>query len=186
MLKPGDGSVAPSAVAEMSPEELEEAEARLNDRERLIGLVAAPLAALCGLLVINSDIDNDPRQFLITGAANPAYTSISLYHELLVVLLGLGVLMIVTSFLRKRLFLGIVLAMYGLAIFNLHYWGFGVPFILGGAWFLVRAYRLQQAVKAATSRGDISRPRPDGGAAAPRRSKRYTPPRPQRKRPPAS
>ena len=32
--------------------------------------------------------------------------------------------------LRKRLFLGIATALYGLAIFNLHYWGFGIPFIM--------------------------------------------------------
>ncbi len=36
---------------------------------------------------------------------------------------------------RKRLFMGILAAMYGLAIFNLHYWGFGVPFVMVGAWY---------------------------------------------------
>jgi hypothetical protein len=184
MLKPGVGGVAPSGVGEMSTEELQEAEAGLNDRERLIGLTAAPLAALVGLLIVDADINHDPSQTLVTGASNPAYTSVSLYHELLVVLLALAVLMIVTSFLRKRLFLGIVLALYGLAIFNLHYWGFGLPFLFGGAWYLVRAYRLQQAVKAATASGDIGTPRRKDGGAPPKRSKRYTPPRPQRKRPP--
>jgi len=34
--------------------------------------------------------------------------------------------MLVSAMLRKRVFLGIVTALYGLAIFNLHYWGFGV------------------------------------------------------------
>ena len=52
---------------------------------------------------------------------------------------------------RKRLYLGIVTAMYGLAIFNLHYWGFGVPFVMVGAWYLVRAYRLHRNLKESTA-----------------------------------
>jgi hypothetical protein len=89
--------------------------------------------------------------------------------------------MLVMAMLRKRLFLGIVMALYGLAVFNLHYWGFGVPFIMGGAWLLVRAYRLQRDLREAT--GEPSRPgvRGSGGGANPRTSsskanKRYTPP----------
>ena len=49
-------------------------------------------------------------------------------------LLGLALLMLVTAWWRKRLFLGITMALYGLAIFNLHYWGFGIPYILAAAW----------------------------------------------------
>ena len=59
-------------------------------------------------------------------------------------------------------------------------WGFGVPFLLAGAWYLVRAYRLQQALKraeagrgAARVRRAATEPRPRRGPAA---NKRYTPP----------
>ena len=72
------------------------------------------------------------------------------------------------------------MALYGLAVFNLHYWGFGIPFILAGAWYLVRAYRLQRDLKEAT--GDVpgTRPGPVGAWSDRRRAtrpnKRYTPP----------
>ena len=91
----------------------------------------------------------------------------------------MAVLILVSSLLRKRLFQGITLALFGLAIFNLRFWGFGVPFLLAGAWYLVRAYRLQQALKRA--RGRLRRPaqaqrRPARQRPRPRRNKRYTPP----------
>ena len=113
--------------------------------------------------------------------------SLSLYHDLGGVILALSVLMLVTAMWRKRLYLGIVTALYGLAIFNLHYWGFGVPFILFSAWLLVRAYRLQRDLREATegnpSRTGAQRP---GRGATPRRSSeansRYTPPTGARKR----
>ena len=73
--------------------------------------------------------------------------SLGVYDKLTYVFLGLAALILVSSLLRKRLFQGITLALFGLAVFHLHYWGFGVPFLLAGAWYLVRAYRLQQALK---------------------------------------
>ena len=121
---------------------------RADDKERAIGLVAAPVAGGLSFLIINTLIRDDPP----VGSRN--YVNPSIYHSLLLVLLGLAVLMLVTALLRKRLFLGIVLALFGLAVFNLHYWGFGVPFLLAGAWYLVRAYRLQQELKRAGGGGD--------------------------------
>ncbi|MHB8594018.1 MAG: hypothetical protein ACYDB3_06735 [Acidimicrobiales bacterium] len=109
--------------------------------------------------------------------------SVGLYHELLVVLLVLAVAMMAAAWFRKRLYLGIVMALYGLAIFNLHYWGFGIPFILAGAYYLVRSYRLQRSLREATGEVPGGRgPRPPG--APPRASKRYTPPAPPRRQPP--
>ena len=95
----------------------------------------------------------------------------TVYDELTYVILGMAVLILVSSLLRKRLFQGITLALYGLAVFNLRFWGFGVPFLLAGAWYLVRAYRLQQALKRAEARPAAPRPRrngarPTNGAAA--------------------
>jgi hypothetical protein len=190
MLKPTDTGYAPSAVNEMTIPELEAANGTLNDRERVIGLVAAPLAALVGLLIVDNSISHDPVPILSGGGPNPKYVSISLYHELLVVLLVMAALMILTSYLRKRLFLGIVMALYGLAVFNLHGYGFGIPFVLGGAWYLVRQYRLQQKLKeAGLDPGGFSptksRARPSG--TLPRPNKRYTPrmaPRPRPGKPP--
>jgi hypothetical protein len=167
-----------------SPDELRSAVKSLDDKERLIGLIAAPWAAGIGVIVGTTLIDRDPAAYLASGAANPLHVSITLYHEVLGVLVVLSIAMLAMALLRKRLFLGIVLALYGLTIFNLHYWGFGVPFLLCGAWYLVRASRLQRRLKEATgesTRGgrDVSRgsPRP----ARPASNKRYTPkPAPRR------
>ena len=42
------------------------------------------------------------------------------------------------------------MALYGLTLFNLHFWGFGVPFIMCAAWLMVRAYRLHRDWREAT------------------------------------
>jgi hypothetical protein len=158
-----------SIADERSVEELEDAIARSDDKERTIGLVAAPLAALIGLLVGGASVNY----------AKTHHLSTTLYSELTYMLLVLSVLILVTSLLRKRLFQGITLALFGLAVFNLKAWGFGFPFVLAGAWYLVRAYRLQQALKRAGG-GGPSTPnrggsRPTNGSR-PRSNKRYTPP----------
>jgi hypothetical protein len=145
--------------------------ARSNDKERAIGLVAAPVAALIGIIISDASVDY----------AQSHNQSTAVYGKLAYVLLGLAALILLTSWLRKRLFQGITLALYGLAIFQLHYtyFGFAAPFLLAGAWYLVRAYRLQQELKRAEAAGpDAPRPKANPGAAAPRprRNKRYTPP----------
>jgi len=96
------------------------------------------------------------------------------------VLIGLAVVMLVLAVLRKRLYLGIVMALYGLAIFNLRYWGFGIPFVMAGAWYLVRAYRLQRDLREATGgkppRAGSQRRGDAGTAPRPQPNKRFTPP----------
>ena len=74
------------------------------------------------------------------------------------------------------------MALYGLSVFNLHYWGFGLPFIMAGAWYLVRSYRLSEKLKFAKAEGTGGA----SGRAAPRGqpSKRYTPPAAPARRPP--
>jgi hypothetical protein len=185
VLKPAADDTVSTARASTGPASLEELQADVrsaNDKERLIGLVAAPVAAAIGILVISTLILNDPPARLKNGQIDTLHVSLSLYHDLGGVILGLSVLMLVTAMLRKRLYLGIVTALYGLAIFNLHYWGFGVPFILVAAWLLVRAYRLQRDLREASAGSlSLSGAQQLGGTGTPRRSppkpnRRYTPP----------
>ena len=162
----------------MSLEEIEAAIKSSDDKERNVGLVAAPFAALIGFIIITTLIDHDPPQLLSNGQKNAAYVSLSLYHELLGVLVVLAVLILVMSWLRKRLLAGISMALFGLAVFNLHYWGFGIPFVMVGAWLLVHSYRLSQKLRFATMDG-TGPTRPSGRTTRnprPRSSKRYTPP----------
>jgi hypothetical protein len=169
-----------------SVEELESAVSTMDDKERLIGLIVAPIAAAIAITVTGALIGNDPAARLADGAVNTRHVNPSLYAEVGAVLLVMSVLVLVFSLLRKRLFVGIVTALYGLAIFNLHYWGFGVPFLLVGAWYLVTAYRLQRDLKEATADGSGGTRRPARGspsASRPQPSKRYTPPTAAPKRP---
>ncbi len=143
-------------------EELEEAVKRADDKERLIGLIAAPLAALIGLLITSSLAANTAK-----GTHDSAYSVLG------VVLLALALVMLAMAWWRKRLYLGIVMALYGISVFNLRFWGFGVPYVLVGAWYLVRSYRLNQKLKLA--REEAPSPGASGTSRSPRASKRYTP-----------
>jgi hypothetical protein len=184
MVKPDDSGKVKDQEPQLSREELEATIARADDKERNIGLIAAPLGALVTLFV-SADLIHHAQQ---TGQ------STSVYQTLTFVLLAMAVLMLVTSWLRKRLFIGIVMALFGLGIFNLKYWGFGLPFLLGGAWYLVRAWRLQSKLKLAgggsgksygppNSKVSPTNRLPSAGGVLPRPSKRYTPPTEKRKRP---
>ena len=113
-------------------------------------------------------------------AKNKAHVAQSVYTELLLVLLALAVVMLVTAWFRKRLYLGVAMALYGLAVFNLKYWGFGVPFLLFGAWLMVRSYRAQKALREAT--GDTGR-RSSPAPTAPRAPGRISATRPPRPNP---
>ncbi|MGD0441043.1 MAG: hypothetical protein ABSB52_10505 [Acidimicrobiales bacterium] len=182
VLKPVEAGTVSTDKAPGRPVSVEELEADVrsaNDKERFIGLVAAPLAAAIGILVISALIANDPPARLNNGQIDTLHVSLSLYYDLGAVILGLSVLMLVSAMWRKRVYLGIVTALYGLAIFNLHYWGFGVPFILFSAWLLVRAYRLQRDLREATdglARSGAQIKRGGGKGSSPKSNSRYTPP----------
>jgi hypothetical protein len=181
VVKPDGPDDGPSSKASdtRSVEELQAEIKTASDKERAIGLIAAPLGALIAFIIITALIDHDPAALFANGQVNPRHASVSVYHELLLVLLAMSVLMMVTALLRKRLFLGLTMALYGLATFNLHYWGFGVPYLLFGAWLLVRSWRLQQSLKLATGEGAVPRPQKSGARprnTTPRANKRYTPP----------
>jgi hypothetical protein len=173
LLRPVNPNVAAAAPPPPSTvEELEVESKYANDKERLIGLLAAPIAAMIGFAITRLDVVNDP------AAPNRLHVNPSTYYELEVVLLVLALVMLVTAMRRKRLFLGMAMALYGLTVFNLHYWGFGIPFILFASWYLVRSYRLSRDLRLATEGA--------AGGGQPRPSKRYTPPTSRQKRlPPA-
>jgi hypothetical protein len=169
IVRPDDGADAKTAADDRSVEEIEQAIRRSDDKERAVGLVAAPLAAIIGVAISSESVNY----------AKAHHQSVTVYNELTYVILGMSVLILVSSWLRKRLFQGITMVLYGLAVFNLHYWGFGIPFLLGGSWYLVNGYRLQQALKRAGGGSSSAPPRngsrPTNGSR-PRANKRYTPP----------
>src|SRR5271168_634098 len=111
MLKPVEPDALSSKPSDkpLSVEELQEAVKTANDKERLIGLIAAPLAAAIGVLVLDALVRNATKLHQSTGV----------YNSLMLVLVGLSVLMMAFAWFRKRLYLGMVLALYGLTIFNL-------------------------------------------------------------------
>ncbi len=147
VLRPIDPEDSPKGAYELSGRELEIEQKRLNEKERAIGLLAGPVATLIAFAVVHEVVTHDPAQYLSNGAANSAYVNPSIYYELFVILLILSFGMSAMAMWRKRIPLGIATALYGLAIFNMHYWGFGVPFVLVGAWYLVRAYRLNRNLR---------------------------------------
>jgi len=174
VLKPVDPEQSPKGAYELSGRELEVEQKRLNDKERAIGLLAGPLATLIAFAVVHEVVTHDPTKYLSNGAADSAYVNPSIYYELFVILLILSFGMSAMAMWRKRIPLGIAAALYGLAIFNMHYWGFGVPFVLVGAWYLVRAYRLNRNLRESSPEGGspvTTRPPPP-----PTANKRYTPP----------
>ena len=181
VLKPEDPAKAHRPQGRQRPPSAEDLEAAKlsDDAERLVGLALAPVAGLIAIVIAAHQLSNNPPATL-NGRPNPLHVSTSLTHELELVLLALALVILVTSLLRRRLYTGIATALYGLAVFNLHWWGFGFPFVFVGAWFIVRAYRAQQAHKAAVEGG----PAPAGGRG-PGASRRYTPPAasPRRARP---
>jgi hypothetical protein len=176
--KPGSPQVAeqPKRAEELSTETKS-----ANDKERLIGLFAAPWAGGLAIVITNALIAKDPASTLANGLPNKLHVSISLYHEAELALLALALLMLVSAWLRKRLYLGILMALYGLTVFNLHYWGFGIPFLMVGAWYMVRAFRIQRSLRDSSGepRQIVGSGMGSTGSARvvpPRASKRYTPP----------
>lgn len=180
MLKPVD----PETARPRRPEEPRsaadvEAEARsADDTERLVGLFAAPVAAALAIVISSVLVSDNPAAHLANGQLNPKHVNPATYHTLEIVLLGLALAMLASAWFRKRTLIAICMALYGLGVFNLHYWGFGIPYILGAAWLLMRSYRLTREVREAGGGARSS------GSGRPGANKRYTPPRPPSRRTP--
>lgn len=169
MVRPDDADARPAAVDERSAEELQYAIRYADDRERSVGLIAGPVAALISFIVIGSMINRNSQS--TTAAKN--FVPASTYHWVLLVFLALAGVILASAWWRKRMAMAISLALYGVGLFQLGWLGFAVPFVLAGAWYLVRAFRLQQAFKKAEAEegGSIS-----ASKHRARANRRYTPP----------
>jgi hypothetical protein len=172
MVEPDDDRGVGKEAQPVRPvEEIQEDLHRSNDKERTIGLVVAPVAAIVAIAISTASINY----------ARTHHQNVHVYDELTYVLLGLSALILVASLLRKRLFQGITVALFGLAVFQLHYTyvGFAAPFILVGAWYMVRVYRLQQELRRSEADAGVGRRNSVSASRGPRPrpSKRYTPPR---------
>jgi hypothetical protein len=174
MVRPDDEPADSAPAGDRSAEEVRAVMRRADDKERAVELIAAPVSAAISFIVITALIDRNS----VVGARH--FTPASTYRELLLVLLALSVLMLVTALMRKRLFLAISMALYGVALFQLGWLGFAVPFVLAGAWYLVRSYRLQQELRRAEPEdvrpARATRSSPAGNGVRARPNKRYTPP----------
>jgi hypothetical protein len=171
-LKPEDPD-APArsrGAYELSGEELEHEVKQANDKERAVGLLAGPVATLITFFVIHSKVVSDPPARLADGAINRLHVNPSTYQGPFWVLIILSFGITAMALWRKRLPMGIVTSMYGLTIFNFGYLGFGVPFVMVGAWYLVRTYRLHRNLKESTGGAEGS------ATTRPTSNKRYTPP----------
>ena len=183
MLKAEDPDTPKAAPhPPMSVEEARAVARSADDKERLIGLIAAPIAAGIGLITTSTLISNDPPALLANGLLNHHHVPVAVYHELLIALLVLGLVMMASAWFRKRLFLAISLALYGLTLFNMHYWGFGIPYLIAGSWLLVRSYRVQRDLRMASDdpsgygrSGAGGSARAGGAGSRAAGNKRYTP-----------
>jgi hypothetical protein len=185
-------------------EELALAIKRLDDRERRIGIFMAPLGVALGIFSMVSAINTKTSHVRVKG---------QLSRETLITLgiasIVLSGLVLVAALSRRRSFLGFALVFLGTSF------GFPLllPFWFVGGWLIFRAYKWQKELAAmggrpagrasrapstgrAAAGGDDARARGRAAATArakkkapepkgPPPSKRYTPPKPTRPRPPA-
>ena len=105
LLKPVDPATATAPAPKPKPSVPDlEAEVRsADDKERLVGLLAAPFAAGIAIIVSADLITHDPAARLANGLVNPKHVNPSVYHTLEVVLLVLAVAMLASAWFRKRL-----------------------------------------------------------------------------------
>jgi hypothetical protein len=178
MVRPdeSDASDARPATDERSAEELQYEIRYADDRERAVGLIAGPIAALISFIVTNADISRNSQP--TTAAKN--FVAASTYHWVLLIFLALSLIILASAWWRKRMAMAIALALYGVGLFQLGWLGFAVPFVLAGAWYLVRAFRLQQAFKKAEAEEAgptrANARTSNGSKPRARANRRYTPP----------
>jgi len=205
--RPAKGGATGKATSGMTKDELVVAIKRIDDQERKIGLLIAPIGAVVGVLLMISAIHLNPA----VGHKNHVSASVFIWEGVARVVLA--ILVAVAAFTRRRSFLGFALLFLGTALGSPIV---ALPFWFVGGWLIWRAFKWQKELAAMTGgqrrpasgrreaarseprNGTDPRTRAGAGAAAPRRakkrqpaargpepSKRYTPPKPTRPKPPA-
>jgi hypothetical protein len=200
------GATGPSG---MTREELAHRIKYVDDRERRIGMLMAPLGFAIGIVILVLALRLNPHQPLAKGQSSQA-TLITLAVGAII----LSVVVFLAALSRRRALMGFALVFLGIPLnFPLL-----LPFWFVGGWLVFRSLKWQRELAAlnrgqsggaggargggartATGRGARQDPRARGREAAaaraarkqpapkgPAPSKRYTPPKPTRPRPPAS
>ncbi|MGH9045517.1 MAG: hypothetical protein ACRDVP_11955 [Acidimicrobiales bacterium] len=194
---------------------------QLDDRERKIGLLGGALALLIALVTtVPYVLDPSKRVsqtlsatkdhhclvkgFVYTKSSNACVGKVSypLEHWLfaLILMVAFAAAILVTVKIGRRGPLGFIALMTGLA-FDTQVGILGLPFVAGGGWLLVRAWRVQRYGSPTAPRGnskgtrsppDRTRPgrankdrEPQALRKAPGASKRYTPKSTSRRKRPA-
>ncbi len=106
-MESATGNDEPAQEGPTTVAELEAAIKRADDKERLIGLLAAPVAAAIVFLVMSALVHNDPSALLSNGLPNPRHVNPNIYTELGLVTLALALIMLAGAWFRKRLVIGI-------------------------------------------------------------------------------
>jgi hypothetical protein len=179
-------SAAPPAAPRARPD-VRAAVNQIDDRERLWGLTAAGLVVAITVAIVASYLAHPPRPHT-TGYV--ARSTLLLYAGVRV---ALGLLVAVAALVRRRALLGFAVLFAGTSLGI----GLAIPFWVLGAWLIWRALRAEREASAAqaaarttddrqrgaprtrarTSTFEPGRPRP-----RPAPSKRYTPPKPKKRR----
>jgi hypothetical protein len=190
------GRARPSPYDDMPTPELTQLMKRLDDRERLLTTIAAPLGAVLSVLETLLNLHNDPKSI---HAKN--YISHGTLVTDGILALVLCVFILVMARMRKRSLSAFGLMILGVMIDPL---GIGLPFLVFGGYLVFKMLKVQKVL---TARG-VTRPTasrraatrstsapssksakgsradaPSKSGAAPTPSKRYTPPKPAPKRP---
>jgi hypothetical protein len=186
---------APSPYDNMSTKELTELYKQLDNRDRLIATIAAPLGAVIAVVETVSSLHHDP------ALHHKGYVPHSTIIDLCVVAVVICALALVVARMRRRSLTAFALMFVGIALNPL---SLGLPFVIFGGYLVFKMLKVQKVL---TSRG-VARPSNRraamraGTAAAkkpaeakskrntpssgprPTPSKRYTPPKPPPKRAP--
>lgn len=166
----------------------------ITDRERMLGFVAAAVAAALWCVLTIPGLVHPPKHL---QRGQPDTTQVAIY---LAVGLVLAALIFASAIVRRRALLGFAVLFTGASFGGIVF--LALPFWALGGWLLWRAFTIQRAAAASTAaaRGPASAGRAGrsarsarSGAAATERkppppSKRYTPPKPvaRKPRPPSS
>ncbi len=206
----GGRTRAAENLDEMTREEITHRIKRLDDRERFLALSAAPFGVAVGVLLTVVAIHLNPS-LMLHGKPNPKHESTSLILLEGGVRLALSGVVVACALTRRRSLVGFALLFLGTSMGSPL---FALPFWALGGYLIWRVFKYQRVLTArggAQRRASGPKRVPDNprvagraGAAAAREraqarrrskkepaptgpppSKRYTPPRPARPRPPA-